>query len=126
LALVCAMLCAPPLWAAGGGSGVGGFRMFTKVEWVRLTIELRDRDQLARRLGAAELSPHLGRDARRIVLPALNGFSGETAVVLLAEGLPDLARLACQIGRAPSARVQLERGSHPTLVIERACQDDAR
>ena len=60
--------------------------MFTRPSWVRLRIEVVSGDGRARALSAAELAPHLGSDARRIVVPALHGTAGETALELMESG----------------------------------------
>jgi hypothetical protein len=69
------------------------------------------------------LAPHLGRDARRVIVNATDWFVGETQMRLLASGLADLGELACAV--EPGARdvhVVLERHSvqHAELGLEAA------
>ena len=91
----------PPFVAQALGSGPFAFAMFTRIE--RYHLELRA--QLAsgtRRLRLRELSPHLSRDAARVVLPGEGYGFGQEQVQALERALPDLARLVCRL--EPSAR----------------------
>ena len=114
LALVSLLLCVPLVWPLFGGRGVGAFRMFTQLQYARLAIAVGDGGESGdgrglRALPVAQLAPHLSLDARRIVVAAERELAGETAASLLAEGLPDLARLACEVSRARRAEVRLTR-----------------
>jgi hypothetical protein len=75
--------------------------MFTRVERYHLELSA-ELPGGSRRILPSELEPHLSRDARRVVLPAEGYGFGQEQVQLLAQALPDLARLACEL--EPSAR----------------------
>jgi hypothetical protein len=84
--------------------------MFSALERYRLIIAVRS-SAGERRLPLSRLTPHLSYDARRIILPAASGGLGRDQTSLLAAGLPDLARLVCQLeADATSVRLTLLRG----------------
>jgi len=101
LLLVTTLVLGSPLLLQAFGEGPGSFSMFTRPERFRLRI-LLETPTGNRPLPVAALGPHLGRDARRIILPAAKGFVGETHVSLLRDDLGSLSKLACEL--APDAR----------------------
>ena len=101
LALVA--MVALPVSSYVTGSTVGAFRMFTDLVRYRLQIDAVDAGGAVHPVAPESLARHLGRDARRIIVPAGKPIYGETAASLLASGLPDLGRLVCRL--TPSARV---------------------
>ena len=120
----------PPFLARALGSGPLSFGMFAEVERYHLEI----RAELAagsRRLRLAELTPHLSRDAARVVLPAEGYGFGHEQVQELRAALPDLALLVCQLEptassvtlhlfHAPVSASDLKRGgSIPALGMAR-------
>jgi len=90
-------MLALPLSSYATGRTVGSYRMFTDL--VRYHLELTRVGASGSRtpIALAELSPHLGLEARRIILPAAHGATGETAAELLAAGRDDLARVGCAL-----------------------------
>jgi hypothetical protein len=104
------MVAISPLWLRIAGSTLGSYGMFTAPVAYRLELSAESRAGETLRIPIQTLAPHLGHDARRVILPASAGFVGETQVTLMAEGLGDIGRLACKL--EPSARaivVRLER-----------------
>jgi hypothetical protein len=102
---------APPFFARACGTSVGAFSMFSRMERHHLEIELVGASGV-RPLALERLRPHLSRDARQIVLPAAGYPLGADQVDLLAGGLDDLARLACELDTgATAARVRFYRGA---------------
>src|SRR5262249_19572558 len=98
-----AALAAWPLLFRLGGSTVGSFGMFTGFVRYRLSVRALGPDGAAADVPLFRLAPHMGRDARRIIVPAAAGAFRETHVALLASGLDDLGRLACRTEGAASA-----------------------
>jgi hypothetical protein len=121
-----------PLLLRFAGQNLGSFGMFTGFERCRLHVLRRGADGSVAPLLLARLAPHLGRDARRVILPAEEGATGETQVGLLAGGLDDLARLACAVDAgAISVELRLERSrldgrALPGASASRSCRDAAR
>ena len=84
--------------------------MFTRFVQYRIAVRFTQSDGVAAVFPMSRFSPHLGRDARRIILSADRWILGETAAFLLADGISDLGRLGCRL--EPTARtfdVLLER-----------------
>jgi len=105
-----AVLASAPVWLRVGGSTLGSFGMFTAPVAYRLQLTAENSAGETHQIPIASLAPHLGRDARRVILPAGSGFVGETQVTLMADGLDDLGRLACKLeARARMVVVRLER-----------------
>jgi hypothetical protein len=102
--LLCGLLLlaiSPPFVARALGSGPFAFAMFTRIERYHLELDA-ELPGGWRRLSLSELSPHLSRDARRVLLPAQGYGFGQEQVQLLAQALPDIARLVCEL--EPTAR----------------------
>ena len=98
-------VAALPVASYATGETVGAFRMFTDLTEYRLTLDVVS-PQGRRNVPLSRLAPHLGRDARRVILPAARGFVGETNSELLAAGLEDLGRLVCAL-EADASSVEL-------------------
>ncbi|MGC4086858.1 MAG: hypothetical protein QM756_02960 [Polyangiaceae bacterium] len=101
LAAALAMFVLPLAWRLSGTT-VGTFAMYTHPSFYRLRLIAYAPNRERELIPLAELGPHLGRDARRIVLPAVAWTMGETHQELLQAGLDDLGRLGCRL--RPSAR----------------------
>jgi hypothetical protein len=100
----------PPLVAQALGETVGSFAMFSVVERYQLKLGVRT-PAGDRRVPLQRLAPYLSNDARRIVVSAESGGAGRDPANILAGGLPDLLRLACELEpEATAARVTLLRG----------------
>lgn len=118
----------PPLLLQVFGDGPGSFAMFTRPERYRLRLLTTRADQSRRYVPLSRLAPHLGKDARRVVLEASDWYVGETHVALLASGLGDLGRLVCEIEHeALAVEVVLERATilhatRPTQVERVSCR----
>lgn len=116
-----------PLRSALGFGEVGGYRMFTRLARLHLTVRAHDLEGRDEAITFEELRPHLGSDARRIVGAALRGGGvGDAAEGALRASLPALAELGCQLdGRRASVEVALtiERRDGPAehLALERRC-----
>ena len=109
LAALCLAALGPVLTRVGGAK-IGSFGMFTEHERCRLTVTREAADGTHAAVPIAHLAPHLGRDARRVILPAGEGAIGETQIGLLAGGLDDIGRLVCAIEPgARAAEVALQR-----------------
>jgi hypothetical protein len=101
-----------PVAHALGTPGVGSFSMFTRTVRYRLRLAVEGPSGPPALVSLDALAPHLGRDARRVLLPARRFVLGETDAELLAGGLGDLARLLCRLRPdAVHAVVVLERQS---------------
>ena len=114
--VVCAAL---PIASYVTGSTIGAFRMFTDLTRYQLAIDV-DTARGRQPFALERLSPHLGRDARRIILPAVRPVIGETSSELLAGGLGELGRLVCALERGSRSieltlRRQRAEGSLPVL-----------
>jgi hypothetical protein len=127
LVVLLALACAPPLLLQAFGDGPGSFAMFTRPERYRLRVLSTRADRSRVYVPLARLAPHLGKDARRIIIEAEDWYVGETHVALLASGLGDLGRLVCQLEQdALTVDVVLERASilhepKPTQVEQVSC-----
>lgn len=119
-------VAALPVASYATGETVGAFRMFTDLTEYRLIIDVVSPEG-RRNMPLNRLAPHLGRDARRVILPAAQGFVGETNSELLAAGLDDLGRLVCALERdASSVELSLGRrraeGPLPARRAQTACR----
>lgn len=101
LALLVLLATLPPLLLQAAGIGVGSFSMFTEPERYRLRVVVEHENGTKRYLPLAELAPHLGSDARRVIVSASDWYVGESHIALLAGALTDVAVLACRL--EPSA-----------------------
>lgn len=127
IAAVCAALLVLPLSSAAGLGEIGGYRMFSRLRPVELRIVAVEADGSVSRPGPGALEPHLGPDARRILLAALRGRAmGDAAESGARAALPQIAELVCA-QRTGRQRVDVElivehRDGPPELVTERhAC-----
>lgn len=116
ITLVLAAMLALPVTSYLSGSTVGSYRMFTTMLRYRLSLTAITAAGRRTELPLAELSPHLGADARRTVMRASQPVLGETGAELLAGGLDDLGALGCKLA-ARATRVE--------VVLERRAQDVA-
>lgn len=104
-------LCLPPVAHLAGLPGVGSFAMFSDLGEYRIRIAIES-DGAWRSVPVRRLARHMGRDARRVILPASRWRRGETSVELLAGALPEIGELVCRLhGGATRAEVLLERRS---------------
>lgn len=87
---------APPFVAQASGSVVGSFTMFNQLERYHLDLAIRtpNGEQPVR---LRTLAPHLSQQAKYILLPAEGYAVGADQVDLTVAGLPDLARLLCEL-----------------------------
>jgi hypothetical protein len=99
--LALAAMLALPVSSYVSGSSLGSYRMFTDLRQYRLELEAVQAGGARAAVPLELLRPHLGLDARRLILPASQPMFGETAASLLGGGLTDLAELACRL--APGA-----------------------
>jgi hypothetical protein len=110
IVLALAAMLALPLSSYVSGSSLGAYRMFTEVRQYRLELEAVQAGGARAAVPLELLGPHLGLDARRLILPASQLTFGETAASLLGGGLTDLAELACRLspgaGRVRASLVQ--------------------
>ena len=118
LVLIVLATLGPPLLLRALGTGVGSFSMFTQPIRYHLRIVLEQRDGKLEPFPVRQLDGHLGRDARRIVLPAQDWFVGETHAELVAGGLVDLGALVCRLTPARAVNVVLDRDdiSHHRMI----------
>lgn len=108
LAALSLALVLPPFGRLAGLPGVGSYSMFSNLGEYRLSVEM-ETASAPRRLDLRELGPHLGNDARRVLLPGSRWRSGETSVELLAGALQPIGDLVCRLHReAEVAEVVLE------------------
>jgi hypothetical protein len=96
------LMLALPVSSYWTGSTVGSYRMFTDLVHYHVELWRVGASGARQIIELAELAPHLGREARRIILPAAHRATGETAAELLVAGRQDLARLGCTLH--PQAR----------------------
>lgn len=97
LGAVMAAIVALPITAMAGGGEIGGYRMFTRLASVHLTLEA-ERDGIVEPIAIEAIAPHLGSDARRVVTAAVRGSAlGDTAEGALSAALPRLAALGCAL-----------------------------
>ncbi len=95
-----------------GGANAGAFKMFTDPVRYRVRLHAVSADGKRTPFRLSRLEPHLGRDARRVVVRAEEWFVGETQVTLLGDGLEDLGELACRVEpRVQKFELALERRS---------------
>jgi hypothetical protein len=100
----------PPFVAQASGSVVGSYTMFNRIEryHVELGVVLPEGE---RRVLLHSLAEHLTHESRPILLPADGQALGADQVDVVAESLPDLARLCCELyPSARTARARLLRG----------------
>jgi hypothetical protein len=109
--LLVVLALAPPFVLRAFGSGVGSFSMFTGPVRYHLRIIVERPDGGREQFPVRALEPHLGRDARRIVLPAEQWFVGETHAELVAGGLDDLGLLVCRLRPARAVDIVMDRHS---------------
>ena len=120
--VLCALLVlatAPPFVAQASGSVVGSFTMFHHIVRYHLDLSVVGSDG-ERRISVRSLAPHLSREARPIVLPAEGYAVGADQVDVVATGLPEFARLLCDLHpdalRASARLVQDPFDARQTLV----------
>lgn len=107
--LLC-LVAASPVILSLARSPVGGYRMFTEPVRYRLLVLAESEGRPPARVTLASLSPHMSRDARRVLGRADGFVVGETHVELLEGGLRDLGELVCRVQPAASAaRITLHR-----------------
>jgi hypothetical protein len=97
LILLAAVALLSPLAIRAAGGTAGAFMMFTQPMRFRLRVIAVGSDGRQSLLELARLGPHLGNDARRILLPAEDWQVGETQLALLATALRDIGELACKL-----------------------------
>ena len=128
--VLCALLVlatVPPLVSQASGSVVGSYTMFHRV--VRYHLDLGVVEQSTERaVSVRSLAPHLSRPARPILLPADGQAIGADQVDVIANGLPDLARLLCSLHPGSErARARLTQGPLDTReTLERAAELSCR
>ncbi|MEM9075313.1 MAG: hypothetical protein AAGE52_42845 [Myxococcota bacterium] len=96
-----AALVAVAIAGYASSSGVGSFRMFTRLERVRIEL-FTEHSNRTRRWQAADVVDHLSRDGQRVLLPMLEGAPVETQGALLASRGEQLAAWLCDAD--PDAR----------------------
>lgn len=97
--VLCALLVlatVPPFVAQASGSVVGSFTMFNRIVRYHLDLSVVGSDG-ERRVSVRSLAPHLSPEARPIVLPAEGYAVGADQVDVVATGLPEFARLLCDL-----------------------------
>jgi hypothetical protein len=108
--LLCALLALAtlsPLVSQASGSVVGAYTMFHRMVRYHLDLGVVERGA-ERAVSVRSLAPHLSRPARPILLPADGQAIGADQVDVIANGLPDLARLLCNLHPGSErARVRL-------------------
>ena len=110
LAVLLLLATVPPFVAQASGSVVGSYTMFNRIEryHVELGVVLPEGE---RRVLLRSVAEHLGRESRTMLLPADGYALGADQVDVVAESLPDLARLCCELyPSARGARARLLRG----------------
>jgi hypothetical protein len=111
LCLLLALATVPPFVAQASDSVVGSFTMFNRVARYHLELEVSEGGP-PRAVSVRSLGPHMNRMQRVIVLPAEGEAVGADQIDVVAAGLPDLARLVCELHpRATRARAELR--DHP-------------
>jgi hypothetical protein len=126
IVLALLLSAALPALSTVTGSSVGAFRMFTDLTHYHLTVHRMSDPGAWSVVPLDRLAPHLGRDARRVILPAQQWALGETNSELLAGGLEDIGRLVCELERdARAVEVTLFRertdGSLPRVAVRVPC-----
>jgi hypothetical protein len=107
IALAAALaIAAPPVLSVFGAGEVGGWRMFTRIVRVELSITAIDADA-PRAIDPAVLAPYLGPDARRVIVAAARGGIGEVSTDSLEAALPALAELVCALERPERVELSL-------------------
>ena len=89
--------------------GIGAHDMFTAPLEYRLELVTLEPDGFPTRVTAAELAPHLTRDARRVIVPAHRWALGENGAGQLIRAVPDLLEFVCVLRRTHGARVIIRR-----------------
>lgn len=123
-----ALIAILPITSALGFGEVGGYRMFTRLARLQLSVRAREAEGHGEPITFDELAPHLGSDARRIVGAALRGSGmGDAAEGALRASLPALAELVCELGeRRVSVEIALtieRHGAAPDhLALEHPCE----
>jgi len=117
LAVLLVLATLPPFVAQASGSVVGSYTMFNRIEryHVELGVVLPEGE---RRVLLRSLAQHLTHESRPILLPADGYAMGADQVDVVAETLPALARLCCELypaARAAHARLvrATAAGTHP-------------
>jgi len=101
LCLLLVLATVPPFVSQAAGSVTGAFTMFNRI--VRYHVDLRVVGSRGERsITVRELVPHLSREARAVLYFADGYTVGADQVDVIAAGLPDLARLLCEL--FPDAR----------------------
>lgn len=90
-----ALLLANALLGFSSSTGVGSFRMFTRLAEYHLAI-ISERSDGPHHWTPASLEPHLGRDARRVLLPMMVGTWTETHGRLAMGSVEQMASWACE------------------------------
>ncbi len=97
-----------PVLSYATGSTLGAFRMFSRLTFYRLDVEVLTSDGGWQHFDLDRLSPHLRRDARRNILGGARRGVGEVHVELLTSGLPDIGKLVCELdAQAEQVRLTL-------------------
>jgi len=96
LAALLVLAVAPPFVAQASGSVVGSFTMFHRIVRYHLDLSVVGSDG-EHRVSVRSLRPHLSPEARNIVLPADGYAVGADQVDVVAAGLPEFARLLCDL-----------------------------
>jgi hypothetical protein len=128
--VLCALLAlatVPPLVAQASEAVVGSYTMFHRI--VRYHLDLGVVEQgTERAVSVRSLAPHLSRPARPILLPADGQAIGADQVDVVANGLPDLARLLCDLHPGSErARVRLTQDPFDTReTLERSADLSCR
>ncbi len=113
--LLLALAVLPPWLARIASYPVGDFAMFSAVERYHLELSVDLPGHPGAPVDVRSLAPHLSRDARAVILPAASNGFGKDQIDLLQSGLPDLARLICELdSSATRAHVRLGRGPLPS------------
>ena len=110
LAVLLLLATLPPFVAQASGSVVGSYTMFKRIEryHVELSVVLPEGE---RRVLLRSIAEHLTRESRSMLLPADGYALGADQVDVVAETLPDLARLCCELHpTAHAAHARLVRG----------------
>jgi hypothetical protein len=110
LAVLLLLATLPPFVAQASGSVVGSYTMFNRIEryHVELSVVLPEGE---RRVLLRSLAQHLTHESRPILMPADGYAMGADQVDVVAETLPDLTRLCCELyPAAGAAHARLVRG----------------
>lgn len=127
LCLLLALATVPPFVSQATGSVVGSFTMFHRVLRYHLDLEVTEGGR-TRAVSVRSVATHMNRMARVILLPADGDAVGADQVDVVAQGLPDLTRLLCdlypgadraraRLGDDPFDKAELRERQH-----ERSCR----